>query len=102
MFDSVLGMLGENSGLLMGGCSAAIVLWVLKKIPNDHICSVIETACESLGRVMTLGLNKWSVTKKVWNKTVEPWFIDLVDNVFGSVIRGFIKGLRSDDKMVGK
>ena len=97
MFDSVLGFLGNNTGLVVGGGTSAIVLWVLKKIPNEHICSVIETACESLGRVMTLGLNKWSMTKKVWNKTIETWFIDLVDNIFGSMIRGFIKGLRSDD-----
>ena len=97
MFDSVLGFLGNNTGLVVGGGTSAIVLWVLKKIPNEHICSVIETACESLGRVMTSGLNKWSMTKKVWNKTIEPWFIDLVDNIFGSMIRGFIKGLRSDD-----
>ena len=102
MLDSVLGVLSNNSGLMVGGGASAMVLWVLKKVPNEHICSVIETACESVGKVMTLGLSKWSVTKKVWNKTVEPWFIDLVDNVFGSVIRGFIKGLRSDDKMVGK
>ena len=74
-----------------------MVLWVLKKIPNEHICSVIETSCESVGRVMTLGLNKWSITKKVWSKNIEQWFIDLVDNVFGSMVRGFIKGLRSDD-----
>lgn len=102
MLDSVLGFLGENTGLVVGGGSSAIVLWVLKKIPNEHICSVIETAFESIGRVMTLGLNKWSITKKVWNKTIEPWFIDLVDNIFGSVIRGFIKGLRSDNKVAGK
>tara|TARA_Y100001938_G_scaffold118294_1_gene163469 strand:+ start:2348 stop:2644 length:297 start_codon:yes stop_codon:yes gene_type:complete len=98
MLDSVLGMLGENSGLLVGGGSSAIVLWVLKKIPNEHICSVIETACESVGRVMTLNLSKWKMTKKVWNKTIEPYFIDLFDNIFGSIIRGFTKGLRSDNK----
>ena len=98
MLDSVLGMLGENSGLLVGGGSSAIVLWVLKKIHNEHICSVIETACESVGRVMTLNLSKWNMTKKVWNKTIEPYFIDLFDNIFGSIIRGFTKGLRSDNK----
>ena len=97
MLDSVLGMLGENSGLLMGGGYASIVLWVLKKITYDSICSVVETTFESLGKVMTLGLSKWKMTKGVWNKTIEPWFIDLVDNVFGSMIRGLIKGLRSDD-----
>ena len=101
MLDSVLGVLSNNSGLMVGGGASAMVLWVLKKVPNEHICSVIETACESVGKVMTLGLGKWSVTKKVWNKTVEPWFIDLLDNVFGSMIRGFIKGLRSD-KVAGK
>ena len=98
MLDSVLGILGSNSGLVVGGGSAAIVLWVLKKIPNEHICSVIETACESVGRVMTLNLSKWKATKKIWNSTIEPYFIDLFDNVFGSIVRGFIKGLRSDNK----
>tara|TARA_R110002110_G_scaffold160963_1_gene359494 strand:- start:23 stop:331 length:309 start_codon:yes stop_codon:yes gene_type:complete len=102
MLDSVLGILSSNSGLMVGGGASAMVLWVLKKVPNEHICSVIETACESVGKIMTLGLSKWSVTKKVWNKTVEPWFVDLVDNVFGSMVRGFIKGLRSDDKVAGK
>ena len=97
MFDSLLGAVTNNSGLLVGGGAAASVLWVLKKVPNESICSVVETTFESLGKVMTLGLAKWKMTKSVWNKTIEPWFIDLVDNIFGSMIRGFIKGLRSDD-----
>ena len=102
MLDSVLGVLSNNSSLMVGGGASAVVLWVLKKVPNEHICSVIETACESVGRVMTLGLSKWSVTKNVWNSTIEPWFIDLIDNIFGSIVRGFIKGLRADDKVAGK
>ena len=102
MLDSVLGVLSNNSSLMVGGGASAVVLWVLKKVPNEHICSVIETACESIGRVMTLGLSKWSVTKNVWNSTIEPWFIDLIDNIFGSIVRGFIKGLRADDKVAGK
>ena len=97
MLDSVLGLLGENSGLIVGGGGSAIVLWVLKKIPNESICSVIETAFESLGRIMTLGLTKWKITRKVWNSTIEPWFIDIIDNIFGSMVRGLVKGLRSDD-----
>jgi len=98
MLENILGAVTGNSGILVGGGASAIVLWVLKKIPNESICSVIETTFESLGKVMTLGLGKWSVTKGVWNKTIEPYFIDLVDNVFGSLVRGFIKGLRSDNK----
>ena len=53
MLDSVLGVLSSNSGLMVGGGASAMVLWVLKKVPNEHIRSVIETACESVGKVMT-------------------------------------------------
>ena len=49
-----------------------------------------------LGKAITLGMSKWSVTRKFWNNTIEPWFIDLFDNVVGGAVRGFIKGLRVD------
>ena len=45
---------------------------------------------------MTLGLAQWKFTKNVWNSTIEPWFIDLIDNFVGGAIRGFIRGLRAD------
>ena len=97
MLDTLLGAVSGNSGMIVGGGASAVVLWVLKKVPNEHICGVIETAFESIGKVMTLGLGKWKVTKGGWNSTIEPWFVDLIDNVFGSMVRGFIKGLRSDN-----
>ena len=97
MFDTLLGAVTNNSTMIVGGGASAVVLWVLKKVPNEHICGVIETAFESLGKVMTLGLGKWIISKSVWNCTIEPWFVDLIDNVFGSMVRGFIKGLRSDN-----
>ena len=97
MFDSVLGFISNNTGLLAGGGTAGIVLWVLKKVPNETICEMVETLFYGVGKAMTLGLSKWSITKKFWNKTVEPWFIDLVDNVIGGALRGFIKCLRVDD-----
>ena len=86
----------NNLTLITGMSSAGLVLWVLKKIPNEHICSVVETSFETLGKAMTLGLGKWSITKKVWNSTIEPWFIDLIDNFAGGAVRGFVRGLRSD------
>ena len=43
------------------------------------------------------GMSRWSVTRKFWNSTIEPWFIDLFDNVVGGAVRGLIKGLRVDD-----
>ena len=91
-----LSFLTNNLGMVAGGGAAGIVLWVLKKVPNETICSFVETGFEKLGNLMTLGLGKWSITKGVWNSTIEPWFIDFIDNVFGSMVRGLIKGLRTD------
>ena len=96
MFDSVLGFVNNNTGLLAGGGTAGIILWVLKKVPNKEICSLVETFFYGCVKAMTLGLSKWSVSRQFWNKTIEPWFIDLMDNVIGGAVRGFIKGLRVD------
>ena len=43
-------------------------------------------------------ITKFWATKALWNKTIEPYFIDLIDNVVGGALRGLIKGLRSDNK----
>ena len=91
-----LSFLTNNLGMIAGGGTAGVALWVLKKVPNEKICSFVESVSEKLGTVMTLGLGKWSLTKGVWNSTVEPWLVDLIDNVFGAMVRGLIKGLRSD------
>ena len=72
------------------------LLWILKKIPNEKICKYVEGAFEKVGILMTAGMTKFWATKALWNKTIEPYFIDLLDNVVGGALRGFIKGLRSD------
>ena len=92
----MLDFLTNNAGLLVGGTGGGIVLFVLKKIPNDKICAWVEGIFYQAGQILTLGLSKWKFSKNVWNKTVEPWFIDLIDNLVGGAVRGFVKGLRSD------
>ena len=87
----------EYLGLIGGLGGGSLLLWGLKKIPNEKICAFVEGSFEKLGILMTAGLTKFWVTKKLWNKTIEPYFIDLVDNVVGGALRGLIKGLRSDN-----
>ena len=96
MFDSMINFVTGNTTMLVGGGTAGIVLWVLKKVPNESISNIVETFFYGCGKAITLGLSKWSITKKFWNKTIEPWFIDLLDNLVGGAIRGFIRGLRVD------
>ena len=86
----------ENLTLWLGGGSTAIALWVLKKVPNEKLYGLVNGLCYKAGVIMTLGLAKWSWSKKIWNQTVEPYFIDLLQNTVGAAVDGFIKGLKSD------
>ena len=96
MFDTIINFVSNNTGLLASGGAAGMVLWVLKKVPNESICNMVETMFYGLGKTVTLGMSKWAITRKFWNSTIEPWFIDLFDNVVGGAVRGFIRGLRVD------
>jgi hypothetical protein len=93
----VLGFLSNNSGALIGTGMAGVLAWMLKKVPNKEIAKIVETFFYGLGKTMTLGLSKWKVSKDYWNKIVEPYFVDLIDNVIGGAVRGFVKGLRIDN-----
>ena len=86
----------NNVTLLAGGGVSAFALWLLKRIPNEDLYSWVKTGAYWAGSALTLGLGKWGWTKKLWNKTVEPYFIDLIDNTAGAAVDGFIEGLRSD------
>tara|TARA_R100000808_G_C2152771_1_gene162442 strand:+ start:2432 stop:2716 length:285 start_codon:yes stop_codon:yes gene_type:complete len=91
-----LSFLSGNVGLLAGGGTAGLILWVLKKVPNEKIYNAVEKLFKGLGVAMTLGLGKFKLTKKYWNNTIEPWVIDLIENTVGAAVSGFVKGLRSD------
>ena len=86
----------NNVTLLAGGGASAIALWLLKRIPNDDLYSWVKTGAYWAGTAMTLGLGKWKWTKGLWNKTVEPYFIDLLSNTVEAGVEGFVEGLRSD------
>ena len=86
----------SNLNLFAGGGASAIALWLLKRIPNEDLYSWVETGSYCAGSIITLGLGKWKFSKRIWNKTVEPYLIDLISNTAGAAVEGFIKGLRSD------
>ena len=98
MLENIFDTVVNNSGLIAGTGITGIVLWVLKRVPNKAIADKVEVVFEKLGTALTLGLSSWKITKKLWNKTIEPWFIDLIDNIVGGALRGFVRGLRVDDK----
>ena len=81
-----------------GGLAAVGIAWALKRIPNNKIKAKCGLLFYGAGVACTLGLAKYKFTKKLWNKTVEPYIIDAIDNIFIYGINEFIRGLRSDNK----
>ena len=79
------------------GVAGAATAYALKKIPNKAIKAKFGSWMYNLGVVCTLGLGKWKWTKKVWNKTIEPYCIDAIDNILDTGIAKFVEGLRSDN-----
>ena len=90
-------LLQSNLGAVAGISSGVVVAWILKRIPNDTIQSWVGKIMFNAGVVCSGGMGKWKVTKGIWNKTIEPYFIDLIDNVAVTGISSFVKGLRSDN-----
>ena len=81
----------------VGGVAGIGVAWILKRIPNRKIKAKMGLLGYTAGVAMTLGLSKMKWTKRLWNKYIEPWFIDLLDNCILHFLKEFFRGLRSDN-----
>ena len=66
----MLESLMNNTTMLIGGGSAGVLLWILKKVPNEDVCAFIEGLFYGAGKAMTLGLSKWSFTRNFCNNTI--------------------------------
>ena len=88
---------GQAVAVAGGGIAVVVASWVMKKIPNDRIKAKVGYMMYGLGVTVTLGLAKWKYTKSIWNKVIEPYFIDLIDNVIVTGLSKFIEGMRSDN-----
>jgi len=96
--DFIISKLGGAAvGYAAGGIGAVAIAWILKKIPNKTLKAKFGMMMYGLGVTSTLGLCKFKWTKKFWNKTIEPWLIDAIDNIVGHGIAEYIRGLRSDN-----
>lgn len=95
----VLGTLKDaaSTGNLIAGLAVVILAWIFKTIPNDKIYGIVTAVFTKLGIAATLGLSRFKFTAPLWNKYIEPWVIDFIDNTIGAAVKGFIAGLRSDN-----
>ena len=79
------------------GVAGGAVAFALKKVPNNVLKAKFGMFMYKAGIVCTLGLAKWKFTKGIWNKVIEPWVVDAIDNIVVNGISEFVRGLRSDN-----
>ncbi len=102
MLSTILGALGAVGTFLISpqgigvGIGVIILSYVLKKIDNKWVYKPIYGVFYGAGVACTLGASKWA--PKIWNKTLEPFIVDLLDNVFSAIKNGLFDGLHSDNK----
>lgn len=98
MFTTIIGFIEAQPLIALGaGIGSLVFAWIFKAIPNSKISEPIRILFKGFGITITLGLSKWKWTAPIWNKLIEPFLVDLIDNTIGSAIKGFIEGLRSDN-----
>ena len=79
------------------GIFGVATLYIMKRIPNEKIKTVVRATFYGLGVTTTLGMSKWKPTEKIWNKLVEPFVVDLIDNTVVEAATAFKDGMRSDN-----
>jgi len=85
----------------IGGALLIIVLFVLKRVPNNKIRGRWGVFMYSLGVGFTLGGSQWvtrfgKVGKKIW-QVVEDYVLDFIENIVVFGIAEFVRGGRSDN-----
>lgn len=70
---------------------------VRKSVPRDVVRNRLTKIFYALGVAMTLGLSKSSMAGPLWNKTLEPVFVELIEDVSYAVQEGLVKGMKSDN-----
>ena len=108
---------GSNVFIVVVG---ATILFLLKQANNEKVKIVVKypfyllavgisKTFYGIGIVITKAMSSNKVTAAIWNSGVEPYLIDLIDNVvngildgveevFNALRNGLFEGLRSDNK----
>ncbi len=90
------GAIADEQGIVIALVTAAL-LAIFRWIPNESIQLVVGKTARGLGVACTLFLSRAKITLGLWNKVIEPFFIDLLENTVETFIREFIAGLRHDN-----
>ena len=80
----------------MMGASVAVSIAHMA-VPNRAVKRACKRHMFTVGKAMTLGMTGHPVTSAIWERSVEPLVVDLLENTAYGILHGMIPGLRSDN-----
>ena len=86
----------KTSGIVTGLVLVALMI-AFRVFPNKTIYGIVRNTFTGIGVIVTGGLSRYSLTKPLWNKHIEPWFVDFLTNTVLAAVDGFVAGLKSDN-----
>jgi len=100
VISNVFSFIGGLPSEILGGAVALVVGYILKLIPNEKLAVTFEKLMYGLGVAVTLGISRIKIQwiKTLWQKTIEAYIVDALNNIVVHGLQGFIKGLRSDNE----
>jgi len=76
----------------------ATLLALFKIVPNAKIQAAVGKVARFLANAINVAVGKKSWFKTVWNATIEPWFIDLINNTLVTFAKEFTAELLEDNE----
>ena len=96
VMDVVIGIV-SNKIVFIPVITAAL-LALFKIVPNDKIQAFVGGIARKLAGLINVAVGKKSWFKVIWNATIEPWLIDLIDNTVVTFMKEFTAELKSDNE----
>ena len=92
---------GWTTSAAIGIVGIVLNLFLKKFISTEALVKIGKSICdffEAIGITITLGLSKLPYLNILWNNTIEPYVILILDVALKNMLTGIIKGMETDNK----
>ena len=92
---------GWTTGAAVGIVGIILNLLLKKFVSTEALVKIGKGICnffEAIGTIITLGLSKLPYLNILWNNTIEPYVILLLDVALKNMLIGIVRGMETDNK----
>jgi len=96
---SIITKLGITNAVLITVLPTAFV-YVMKLMPNEKVYAGVRMFFRGIGIIISKTMCAVPIVGSIWNKVIEPYFIDLFQNTILAMCDGLVSGLKQDNSII--